>query len=188
MEIFKGAYKGCTREIFNSNIIPYLDCGLYHSGYEERIKKRSQNRFKSIWTREAAKLYSEYLLTIPYIYALERPTLDSPEYYNYSNEEFSFILLMDKEKLIHYISKEIENDYKFFDWISETYKSYDGFICNMPNSEEKFYADLNSGGWKAIAEYLTCIYYGFRDGLQKKFIASVEKNIDQEELEYAHRV
>ena len=41
MEIFKGAYKGCTREIFNSNIIPYLDCGLYHSGYEERIKKRS---------------------------------------------------------------------------------------------------------------------------------------------------
>jgi hypothetical protein len=170
---------------FNSDLIPILDCGLYQSGYDEVIPEERWKEFEEIWTMEAGRIFTRELMQIPYIYAVEDIKLWSPSEYNVMNDQLDFSLVYDQKHLILYIMNQVYNDKKFFKMIEERYKSYPGFISNMPENEEEFFKAADTEPWKMVAEYTDCIINDSEETslrLQKEFEEMVKDRIETEEM------
>ena len=77
-----------------------------------------------------------YDLLKDFIYDIKYESLESPKYYNYSNDKIKILIKPNKNKILKYITKNFENWDKY---LKANFTSYDGFIsfyCNNPASND----------------------------------------------------
>ena len=71
-----------------------------------------------------------------FIHVIKYESLESPKYYNYSNDKIKILIKPNKNKILEYISKNFENWDKY---LKNNFTSYDGFFSfysNNPNSKD----------------------------------------------------
>ena len=85
----------------------------------------------------------------------EEAELYSPKEYNFRTDELEFTIELSEATFGKIISLALEND-EFWKWAKKRYRSYDGFICFMPNNRSEFIRQLGEGQLdRIVASYLT---------------------------------
>ena len=138
----------------NKNIETYLPLftGFYEGIYEpdedmeiEYINElRSDKKLKPINYNDCEFNYDDYYLNISsqlceiledklseFVNKIEFQSLESPKYYNYSNDVIDCTIQPKKQAILNYIKKHKK---EFDIYLKDTYTNYDGFISHYDNN------------------------------------------------------
>tara|TARA_Y100000593_G_scaffold93028_1_gene186455 strand:+ start:1022 stop:1612 length:591 start_codon:yes stop_codon:yes gene_type:complete len=134
LPIFKGYYNNpftediedyefeyINDERVNNNKKPFKNDELFEYDYENYFKELSESLCYKVWD-----ILEDFIREIKFI------KLESPEYYNYSND----IIICDIKPNKKMIKTYIKNNYKnWAKYLKDNFTSYDGFISYYSNDE-----------------------------------------------------
>ena len=148
----------------NTNVVDSIVPDTYGTEFCYEIREDCWEDFKKAMIQIAEDYLKELLSETDFKDAkLEMLKFESPQYYNFETDSISFALEFDDsmiEKIARFANKDVNGDRKFVDWLAKKYRSYDGFICTMPDNYEEFMDCLNGNRsnvsqWRAFAAYIS---------------------------------
>ena len=85
----------------------------------------------------------------------EGAQIHSPKEYNLRSDTLDFEIEIDENEIQKIKITTMDNQ-DFFTWLKNTYRSYSGFICFMPNNKESFTEDIGGSDMeRGLAAYFT---------------------------------
>ncbi len=133
LPVFKGFY-GNIYEPDETNEIDYIN------------ELRNDKKLEPINYDDCEFDYDKYYLDISsqlceiledelseFVYKIDFKKIESPKYYNYSNDIIDCIIQPKKQAILNYIKKHKK---EFDNYLKDTYTSYDGFISHYDNNSD----------------------------------------------------
>ena len=173
----------------NTNVVDSIVPDTYGTEFCYYIRSDCWEDFKQGMIDKAGEYLRDMLSETDFADAkLEMLKFESPREYNFETDSISFALEFDDsmvDKIAKFADEDVNGDRSFVDWLKKRYKSYDGFICTMPDSYEDFMSCLNGRKseyyqWRAFAAYISYqieMTVGKLSGIQEDYL--------QDCLEYA---
>lgn len=182
-KIFQGFYE---TNLYNCNSLFYLT-GDYidfemPEGYEWEIDDFSA--FKKEVGEKAVELLSDYL-DKNIVTRFEFVDIDSPQSYNYRNDNIVANVTVDEEALENYCY--FENGEKFANYLKDNFTGRSGFISFVPNKIEKFKEWEDTRKWQVMFEFhlltkMEEVDAGFEDSSYEEELVSFANNCLYERL------
>ena len=170
----------------NTNLLPIVDVGMYESflspshvfgdwlsapgvfeamtheeiEYCETISSECFNTqaYKKLVAKYALEVVVDFFKNINDVVKVTLHSdaqIHSPKYYNFNTDVLDFEIEIEEYE-IQKIKDTVKGNQIFIKWLKETYKSYPGFICFMPRTEETFKKDIEGKDIdRALAAYFT---------------------------------
>lgn len=174
------------RVALNTGILPIVNVGMYESllspsnifddwlpssGITESMTKEEidycedaswyhfdSDAYKKLVAKYAMEFVTDFFQKIKDIVAVtlcKNAQIYSPKEYNIRSDTLDFEIEIDENE-IRKIKALTEDDQGFFAWLKNTYRSYPGFYCFMPNGKESFAEDIaGSDMERGLAAYFT---------------------------------
>ena len=148
----------------NTNVVDSITPDTYGTGFQYEIKEDCVEDLKQGMIDIAERYLTDLLNETDFVDAkLIMKDSHSPREYNFTTDDIGFELEFNDSKIddiAKFVEADIEGDREFVNWLKERYKSYDGFICTMPNSYGQFMDCLNGKDseyyqWRAIAAFIS---------------------------------
>ena len=170
----------------NTNLLPVISVGMYESSLSidvmfdddfhrlsssKTLTEGEKNRFYVLLSNDAYEIVVEKYATEALkcffedmreqegldIQLLDGAKIYNPKEYNFRTDELDFAIEMDDVVFEEIVNRALGND-EFWKWAKKRYRSYDGFICFMPDSKDEFLWYLERGQYdKIVASYLTFV-------------------------------
>lgn len=148
----------------NTNVVDSIITDTYGSGFQYEIRDDCWDDFKKGMVDIAEDYLKTFLAETDFKDAkLTMKDMYSPREYNFRTDDVGFELEFDDSMIDHiaeFAKLDVGGDRKFIDWLEKRYRSYDGFICWMPDNYPAFMRYLNGKDsdayqWRAIAAFLS---------------------------------
>lgn len=157
----------------DTSILDIIVPDTYGSEFQYNIREDMWEDFKDLMILYAKDYLTDALKeTIFKDAKLDNFSFHSPREYNFSTDWIKFTMEFD-DKLVDII-REKAND-KFFEYIKLKYKSYDGYICTMPNTKDDFFEMLG----KEPGEFT----YPFEKAISAWIMYEFEKEFDADQYQ-----
>ena len=130
--------------------INYCDNALWYHFNSDAYKKLVANYAMAFVVDFFQKIESFASVTL-----CDGAKIYSPKEYNFHSDTLDFEIEI-SESEIQKIKITTKDNQDFFAWLNNTYRSYSGFICFMPNSKESFAEDIGGSDIeRGLAAYFT---------------------------------
>ena len=148
----------------NTNVVDSIVPDTYGTEFCYEIREDCWEDFKQMMIDKAEEYLKEFLSETDFANAkLTMKDFYSPREYNFRTDDIGFELEFDDsmvDKIAQFADEDVNGDRKFVDWLAKRYRSYDGFICTMPDGYGKFMDCLNGKDsnyyqWRAFAAYIS---------------------------------
>lgn len=121
-------------------LLPIIIPDTYGSGFQYNVRDDMWEDFKELMIKYAKDYLNDALKETLFKGAkLSNFSFHSPREYNFMTDWINFTMEFDN-KVVDEIQRNANDE--FFEFIKNKYKSYDGYICFMPNTKEKFFEEL----------------------------------------------
>lgn len=148
----------------NTNVVDSIVPDTYGTEFCYYIRSDCWEDFKQGMIYKAEEYLKDMLSETDFVDAkLEMLKFESPREYNFETDSISFALEFDDsivDKIAKFATDDVKGEHRFIAWLKQKYRSYDGFICTMPDSYREFMNCLNGNKsgryqWRAFAAYLS---------------------------------
>jgi len=137
-------------EALDTDEISYCESASY-----EHFNSEAYNKIVAKYATELVADFFQKINGVIHVTLHDKADIYSPKEYNFKTDELDFeIEINDVE--IQKIKSFVRGNVSFANWLKETYKSYSGFICFMPSTEEAFFKDIEGKEIeRALSAYFT---------------------------------
>jgi len=151
---------------YDETVYDYFD----REAYEQRVAEIARVYIESFF---------EHIKDVVSVKVLPEVNINSPEEYNYQNDELEFKIEIAESELAKIRENVRKDAEKFFDWAAK-YKTRDGFVSFMPYWENGWYAAIDGRDTaRAISMYFEYLLeQGEKEFFGEKFLILTEDESD----------